>query len=161
MTFRPRRLNLLLSVMIALVGVVSAPGVAEACTKSAGPVASKACCKSMPAKDCRCCDQVPTGSSTPHVDLAAPSFRVVPDPGAPALAAPERCECRIEAPTTPAQRSDPRTPEGKRPTTGPDQAAFVLAADHPIFTPARFRGSPPGLFEGRSPLYLRNSRLLI
>lgn len=161
MASRPRRLNLLLSVMIALVGVASAPGIAAACAKTSGAVAPKSCCKSMPAEDCHCCDRVPAASTTPLVDLAAPSFRVVPDPGMPALAAPEHCRCRIEAPSTPAQRSDPRAPEGERPVTGPDHAAFVLAADAPISTPGRFRGTPPGPFEGRSPLYLRTSRLLI
>lgn len=162
MASRPRRLNLLLSVMIALLGVASAPGIAAACSGAANPIAAKACCKSMPAKDCQCCDPVPSGSSTPRVDLSLASFRVAPALGTPLLiAAPEHCGCRLEAPSNPAQRPDPRTPEGQRPTSGPDPTVFVLAAEPPIALPAHFCAALPGLRQGRSPLYLRTSRLLI
>lgn len=162
MAHHPRCLNLLLSAMIALVGLVSAPGLAAACSGSTRAVSAMPCCKSMPAKDCNCCDREPGPATPAPVDLAVSSIRPVAPSTSITLAAPEHCGCRLEAPSTPAHRSDSRSEGGgERPESCPRTVASVLAAVVATPPSAPYPGLTPGASLGRSPVYLRTSRLLI
>lgn len=159
MTTRHHRLNSFWVAFLALVGVMSVGGPAEACGEFKVP---KACCEASPAVNCHCCGS--SGSSTPlsgsarseGVEWSVPSAAV-------RLEAPRHglsCECRANAPAAPTPKPDSRSSDESRTAQGPGEVIAYLAHAPRPFSPA-FRLVPAALSPPKSPLYLRTLHILV
>ena len=120
-----------------------------------------ASCTSMPdAAGCRavCCCQ-PSESATPiRVSETATADQASPFGNGNLCPVPPGCHCRPQTPTAPQPKE--RSADESRPDPGRDRAAGwleIAGTSRPTISPA-----PPTIIPSRkSPLYLRNSRLLI
>ena len=127
--------------------MLSVVGEASAC--STGSKAARSCCAAAPATAC-CCE-------TPGPETAGPAALTPPIGGG--LSAPDRpCECRPGDPAEPA--SKPESPSSvQRGARDRADSGEVTFHARPAVAFARIvgpTGDPP-----KTPLYLRNSRLLI
>ena len=156
MTTRRRHPNFLWVAFLAIVGMVSAGESAKACAEVK---VAKACCKASPAANCHCCE-----SSGPYSGAARAQgvVRLVPTASV-RFDAPSQgiaCECRVNAPAAPAQKSDSRTSHDRRTQQGHNEViAYLGYAPRPFmptFSLVSVNVSPP-----RFPLYLRTLHLLV
>lgn len=158
MTTRRHRLNLLWVAFLAIVGMLSVGDVAKACAEVK---VAKACCKTKPTTDCRCCGS--SESSAPlsgaarseGIEWLVPSSAIRLDArsGSP-------CECRSNAPAAPAQNPDSRTTDESRTDQGHDEVIAYLAYAPQPFVPG-FRLVSANVSPPKSPLYLRTLHLLV
>ncbi len=156
MTTRRHRLNPAWIALMALAGMLSVGGAANACAEVKAP---KACCASSPAADCRCCGRSESFAPRPGiarpegVEWSASPVRLDARPGS-------SCACRSNAPSAPAQKPDSRTSDESRSHQGHDEIiAYLGYVPRPFlsaFRPVSANPSAP-----KSPLYLRTLHLLV
>jgi hypothetical protein len=154
MTAFRHHLRLTWVVLAAIVGMLSAAGGASASTsypESRGP--GRSCCVRRVCAKC-CCPPASDVSGRPLVGRSATVA-----PGGSRLSTPAPlCECRPGRPKLPASSTDPRFSEHRQEQVA-DHAVELIVESLPAISPVRIVLSsalPP-----KSPLYLRNSRLLI
>lgn len=132
--------------LAAIVGVVSAPGDAQARMAEGTAKGGADCCVSRPMTDCGCCvaEARPSRPAAP-MRLAAP-HATSPD------AAGRHCECRADTPEAPA--SKPERMAGERRSS--DQRAGLAHLHLIPARPATPVGPqvPPGDSSAEAPLYL-------
>jgi hypothetical protein len=145
------------AVLMAVVGSVCVPGDAFAATSArAAEMARKdCCCPCRSAPDCCCETKTPVDQTAPAAEKMD-GFTVVSSASPqiePARAG--HCECSVGQPASPASKSQSNLSEGQK-DTGATLPLKVFTASTAFRRNLASRGSPPD-----SPLYLRNSRLLI
>jgi hypothetical protein len=156
-----RYLRVFWAVFMAVVGTVCVPGGAFAATsdRAAEMARQGCCCPGMSAPDCCCETKTDVGLTAPAAERVD-GFAVISS-AAPRIepARTGQCKCNVGPPASPASRSQSNLSEGRK-DTGTTLHLKVFAASTRPATAFRrnlaSRGDPPD-----SPLYLRNSRLLI
>ena len=149
-----RRLKLLGIAFLAVIGIVSAGDSANACSRVGAPK-PMACCELNPAPNCDCCDKIEViGGVAPQWSLSVEPLRIE-------LASPTNsCECRPDAPSTPASTPAPSSFGDPR----SDQVFDEVDLDfgNVARLPARLiRTLLSDDFAAKTPLYLRTLHILV
>ncbi len=142
--------------LLAIVGMLSVADVALACTTKPAS-APRACCAERPPSECGCCT---SGETLPSSGVASHVDAVVSSPARVLYQAPSpSCECRASEPAAPSERPAQRMSTERSEVKGFETFATLAPAHRR--TPSLSRLRLPNESPPRSPLYLRNSRLLI
>jgi hypothetical protein len=156
-----RCLRVLWAVFMAVMGTVCVPGGASAASAArAAETAREGCCPGRSAGNCCCCEaRTPVGLAalvTPKANATLAVSSVAP------RVEPSRaghCECSVGQPASPGSKPQSNLGEREKDTRATLPLKVFTASTRPATAFRRnlaSRGSPPD-----SPLYLRNSRLLI
>jgi hypothetical protein len=157
-----RHLRVLWAALLAVMGMLCVSGGASASTgraRAAEMFRKGCCCVTKPASGCCCETKKPLSLTAPAVatvsglPAAGPTFEHVENTRA------GRCQCGFSEPVTPGSKSSQSSTESETESvaTLPLEAFVIPERPAPAF--GRFR--PPRGSPAKSPLYLRNSRLLI
>lgn len=118
------------------------------------------CCVTLPAGGC-CCEPATPATEVPRTAVNQSAIELRAVAVAPVrLSSPRSgCQCRAYDPVAPAGQEEPR-PEHRRGDSVAGDFTGILAFAEILPTPSLPTVAPPARLS-RSPLYLRNARLLI